>query len=127
MNVPIAKWGKDHWSTFAYLECRAVDNRGTINKEHMRCNYKLHPELANSANRFSSRRYPTILKDNEELHHHDDWSCFEDLESVGLVEWAGTGINPIVKFTDKGNDLAGRLRAHKSAGGKFSNFEPGTI
>ena len=37
-HVPMVQWGKDHWSVFAYLECCAVDNKGIINNQHMRCN-----------------------------------------------------------------------------------------
>lgn len=128
--VPVEQWGKDHWSTFAYLECRAVDHDGVINREHMRCDKDRHPGLANSANRYGGdnpRKYPTVLKGGLELSDHDDWDCFEDLIAVGLVTWEGTGIAPVVKFTDKGRVIAGRLRAFKAEGGSFGDFNPGTL
>lgn len=28
--IPIEKFGKDHWSTFAYVETLAVENNGII-------------------------------------------------------------------------------------------------
>ena len=125
--VSVEHFGKDHWSTFAYLDCRATDNKGTIDREHMRCDQDLHPGLRNSANRNSAkgdRKYPTILRGGIQLENHDDWSCFEDLEAAGFVKWEGTGFNPIVVFTELGNKIAGKLRAHKKSGGSFSTFEP---
>lgn len=127
-SVPVEQWGKDHWSTFAYLETRAVDYKGVINHEHMRCDSDRHPGLANSANRLGGgKKYPTRLKNGAEKSDHDDWDCFEDLISVGLVTWEGTGMLPIVAFTDKGRVLAGRLRAFKAEGGNFAEFSPGTL
>lgn len=127
-SVPVEQWGKDHWSTFAYLECRAVDHDGVINREHMRCDPDRHPALANSANRLGgSHKYPTMLKGGMELSNHDDWDCFEDLIAVGLVTWEGTGTHPEVKFTDKGRVIAGRLRAFKAERGNFADFNPGTL
>jgi hypothetical protein len=127
-SVPVAQWGRDHWSTFAYLECRAVENMGVIDRERMRCDPKRHPGLANSANRsFAGKVYPTILKDGSEKHDHDDWDCFEDLIEMGFVTWEGSGIHPVVKFTDKGFLMAASLRTHQANGGNFRNFEPGTF
>jgi hypothetical protein len=127
-SVPFDRWGHDHWATFAFLECRAVDTGGVIDIQRMRCDNRIHPGLANRANRmYPNSHYPTILKDGSKVEKHDDWSCFEDLIAMGLCTWEGTGINPIVKFTDKGRKLAGLLRAHKSAGGQFKNFDPGTF
>ncbi len=126
-SVEVSQWGKDHWTTFAYLEHRAVEKNGAIDNERMRCDPKRHPGLANSANRMFNKTYPTILKDGSEKHNHDDWDCFEDLIAMGLVTWEGTGIHPVVKFTDKGFLMASRLRTHKANGGSFKNFEPGTF
>jgi hypothetical protein len=127
-SVPVDRWGHDHWATFAFLECRAVDNGGVIDIDRMRCDIRVHPGLANRSNRaYPNSHYPTLLKHGAKLEKHDDWSCFEDLIAMGLCIWEGTGIHPVVKFTDKGCKLAGILRAHKSAGGQFKNFDPGTF
>lgn len=44
--VPVEMWGKDHWSTFGYIETRCVDHDGVPDREHMRCDTDLHPGLA---------------------------------------------------------------------------------
>ena len=54
---------------------------------------------------------------------YDEWDCLEDAEAEGLIENVGTGINPIYRMTDRGNEVAGLLRSHKSNGGSFSNFK----
>lgn len=138
--VPIAKWGKDHWSTFAYIETRCVDNEGVPNREHMRCDPKTHPGLTNSANlSLPGPASPTRLKGyfvkrtqgighdidpTQSLPGHDDWSCCDDAESAGLMINIGTGINPVFKLTDLGRQIADQLRLHKSNGGAFATFEP---
>jgi hypothetical protein len=122
-KIEISKFGKDHWSTFAYIECRCVDNKGVPDRRHMRTDVDLHPGLA-GCDPMSYRppgKYPTRLKDGE-VAGHDDWSCAEDLEREGLIEIGGTGINPVFKMTEKGEALAAKLRAHKAAGGTFGNF-----
>jgi hypothetical protein len=130
--VPMALWGKDHWSTFAYIETRCVDHEGVPNREHMRCTPKIHPGLTNSANQSFSTDYPTRLKGgihegkplSVEKKDHDDWSCLEDAESAGLLINIGTGINPVFRLTDLGRKVADQLRLHKSNGGRFATFEP---
>lgn len=127
-SVPMEKWGKDHWTTFAYLETCAVDDGGQIDHERMRCDKDRHPGLANMAcNSSYAKKYPTRLNDGTNVDNHDDWDCFEDLIAMGLVTWEGTGLYPFVKFTDNGLSLAARLRAHKAAGGLYSKFNPGAI
>lgn len=121
--IPPRRFGKDHWSTFAYVECRVVDNGGVPNRQHMRCDPRIHPGLTNSANREfgGSRRYPTRLRDGVATRH-DDWSCVDDLAAAGLVEILGTGIHPVWRLTDRGREVAAKLRAHKSAGKNFASF-----
>lgn len=127
--VTIDKFGKDHWSTFAYAECRMVDDRGILNREHMRCNIKRHPQFANSFNTLQPDMptSPTMLrghfKDKRKARRgHDDWDCLYDLEAAGLLKLNGTGISPIVELTDYGRAVAGLLRKHKADGGNFSEF-----
>ena len=70
--VPPTDWGKDHWSTLAFLETAAVDNKGLVQNAHMRAHPRLHPKYAHTG---STGEYPTRLKDGFELKDHDDWSC----------------------------------------------------
>lgn len=120
-HQPIEVWGKDHWSTLAYLETRWVDHGGVINVGHMRCDRRRHPAFAHVG---SNKTYPTRLKGSAQIEAHDDWDCLDDFEAAGLVhvEGAAGGI-PIVKFTPSGNKAAAALRAHKGNGGSFGNFE----
>ena len=131
--IPMSKWGKDHWSAFGYAETCAVDSKGVLDKERMRCNPKIHPAQANQCNMpgfpDAEKESPTRLKGwTKELpnkniaRQHDDWSCLEDAEEAGLLKVEGTGMYPVIRFTTLGQSVAGRLREHKAKGGSFSNF-----
>ena len=120
--IPISEWGKDHWSTFAYIETRIVDYRGEPDREQMRCDPKIHPHYANTANRsFPDSRYPTLLK-TRGVWSHDDWSCLEDAVEAGLLIEKGTGLNPIYALTDYGKVVISKLREWKAAGNNFKDF-----
>lgn len=121
--IKIEQWGKDHWSTFAYIETLAVDNSGLAipDARRMRVIHTLHPSKEND---HDSSNYPTRLKGNGIQFNHDDYSCLEDAEAEGLLEDIGTGLNPIYKLTKKGMTIAQQLRRHKMNGGNFANFEP---
>lgn len=128
--IPVEAWGKDHWSTLAYLETRCVDHDGKINNKQMRCNSRLHRGFAHSA---EGSDYPTRLKDGSRVERHDDWSCLEDMIAAGIFDaWHGIAYHHIqlghmaakVKLTTLGAALAGQLRSHKATGGNFANFVP---
>lgn len=121
--IPMELWAKDHWSTFAYIETRVVDRKGVPDLDHMRCNLDIHPGLGNRANQISRKPRPTILKDGSKIEDHDDWSCLEDLESAGYVEWNGTGMNPVFALTEKGWWCAHALREHLADGGQCAEFK----
>src|SRR5688572_27197569 len=84
--VPVDQWGKDHWSTLAHAESRAVNHGGVIHNPHMRCNPRLHRRFAHHS--WDGRDYPTNLREGQ-LTPHDDWSCIEDMVAAGLLtaEW----------------------------------------
>jgi len=133
--VPIASWGRDHWSLLAYIECRCVDHRGVVDQRHLRVDPKVHSGRIDARNYAQGhvpgtgaapqkrKKYPTKLKDDVEKPNHDDWSCIEDMEAGGLLEWNGTGMNPVFKLTTLGKIIAASLRSHKMDGGAFANFE----
>lgn len=129
--IPIDLFGKDHWSTFAYIETRCVDHKGEPDKNHMRTDPDLHPGLGGETQSrlmvYGKKKYPTRLNDGTEIHDHDDWNCIKDLETAGLLKWDGTGLFPVFVLTDKGKTVAGRLRAYKAGGGGFHTFKPGSI
>jgi hypothetical protein len=119
-GIPVERWGKDHWSTFAYIETRIVDFRGLPDRDHMRCNTALHPGLGGCGG--DAAKYPTRLRGCAVLKAHDDWSCLEDAEEAGLLENNGSGINPMYALTEMGTAVAGWLREHKAKGGSFATF-----
>ena len=120
-----SRFGKDHWSTFAYIETRCVDYSGVLNKNHMRCDEDRHPGHVNSANAHSKKKHPTILKGFVNVSDHDDWDCVDDLENAGFLESHGTGLHPVFKLTTDGRRVAALLRDHKSNGGSFGSFAEG--
>jgi hypothetical protein len=119
--VPMKMWGRDHWSTLAYLETRCVDYNGSIQNLHLRCDPQgRHPQFAHVRN---GGDYNTRLQEGKELTGHDDWDCIEDMIREGLVTWEGTGLNPVFRLTDRGIRIAHALRAHKLHGGNFGSFK----
>lgn len=118
--VPLSKFGKDHWSTFAYIETRCVDHGGVPSIPHMRCDKDRHPFFAHSG---SDKKYPTRAKSGE-IKNHDDWDCLDDCELVGFVENTGTNLHRVYKMTPLGCAVASQLRKHKADGGNFGDFIP---
>ena len=125
--IPMSKWGKDHWSTLAYLETLAVDYKGwaiPVNAM-MRTNEIRHPHLLGntgfSSDALNGGGYPTRLKEGE-VKGHDDWDCVDDAIEEGLVEDVGTGLNRAYKFTKLGKEVMAKLRQFKMDGGNFGDF-----
>lgn len=132
--VPMARWGRDHWSTLLYLETCAVDRHGMIDTRRMRCHPRLHREfVAVVCGRPSDgSAYPTRLRDGE-LPDHDDWSCLEDMAAAGLLKawwreiWAHhpfANSEARVELTPLGLRLVADIRAHKARGGNCGDFVP---
>jgi hypothetical protein len=120
-RIPVAQWGKDHWSTFAYIECRCVDDGGKPNIKHMRCDRDLHPQFSHVPDALD-KKYPTRYKGGELIDH--DWSCLDDCEMAGLLENIGTGLNRVYRLTPLGRLVAAQLRQHKQDGKNFHDFTP---
>ncbi len=148
-RLSIDDWGKDHWSTLAYIETRCVDHKGVLKNANMRTDAGRHPLFM--ARGFASpgdgSRYPTIYKGGE-LTDHDDWDCLYDMVQAGLLTitlpkddalWdvpVGSR-GPIqyrdrlqtkelkvkVKLTALGNQVAGELRAHLTKKRRYQEFK----
>ncbi len=88
--VEPGRFGRDHWSTLAYLETRIADHRGTINHNYMRCHSLRHPMMAQAKTQglggFDASQFPTWLAGGEELPDHDDYDCVDDLIAAGLLK-----------------------------------------
>lgn len=125
-GVPMGKWGKDHWSLLAYIEAVCVDSIkgiGKPNAHRVQTNHNRHPLMGNP---FDGAEFGIRLKGGEELPgpDYDEWDCFDDLETVGLIQNLGSGLHRAYKFTNFGNIIVGQLRKHKTEGGNFAEFEP---
>jgi len=118
--IPIQKWGKDHWSLLAYIESCTVDYNGELNLRKMRVNSTKRP-FGNGTGIEWQNSWSTILKEGMEIGH-DDIDVLEDLISTELVENLGTLINPRVKLTANGIEIAHEIRKHKAKGGSFKTF-----
>jgi hypothetical protein len=140
--VPLDKFGKDHWSTFAYLESRIVNYQGKINHKHMRCDENRHPIFASagSVKPFSAswgdnnKKYPSLIKGelvdgkwtvgNKE--NHDDYDCLTDLIREGFLE----AVMPSVSDTkaaqyDKQPLITGLVELQMATKAKFKLTEKG--
>ncbi len=115
VDIPVARFGKDHWSTFAYVETRCVDHGGKMDLRHLR-GYNGDCSM-----------YPTRLNDGVDLFNHDDGDCIADLVAAGLLDGWPNGRGDHYAMTPKGTVVAGKLRAHKSAGNNFATFDPGPV
>ncbi len=127
-HIPMKRWGKDHWSTLAYLETLAVDHKGlaTPVNARMRTNEIRHPHLVGhtfpGSDALYASKYPTRIKDGE-VEGHDDWDCVDDATEEGLTEDVGTGLNRVYKFTKLGKEIMAKLRQFKMDGGNFGEFK----
>jgi hypothetical protein len=124
-RLPLAEFGQDHWSLFAYIETRVVDYGGVLNRVHMRCINARHPLHTHEGG--DASKYPTRLRDNRVIENHDDWDCIDDLVTLGLVENIGTSVNARFRLTSLGTSVASELRKWKSKGGSFGTFIPVSV
>jgi len=95
--VPVELFGKDHWSTFAYVETRATDHRGVLDHDRMRCSAARHPMMMQAKRpqlgHVDAARFATRLKGAAtgtrfaivDLADHDDYDCLDDLIDAGLL------------------------------------------
>ena len=138
-TIPMSEWGRDHWSTLAYIETCATE-RQALDDRRMRGDGRTYPTRLRGFAADPSR----IVLD------HSDWDCVLDLIAAGLLT-PEPGTNPHrdhptnatiearmaarvapasaskidrYKLTARGRAIANALREHKENGGNFSNFVP---
>lgn len=145
--VPMNRWGKDHWSTLAYVETRIVDHEGQLAEPHMRSDggryaTRLKPteEAIEEARirQTAGERFPTPRV--EELFGHNDWDCLADMYAAGLIVVEGL-VSPKLhngrllhrltfqkkawfSLTEEGYRIAAQLREHKARGRGYHTFRP---
>lgn len=135
--VPVERWGKDHWSTMAYLFTRCMDHAGVIDNRHMRTHPRVHRGLVGITlgKIQDGSAWPTRLRDGE-AERHDDWSCLEDMVAAGVLTAQARvrytsqmfgGSEARVRFTDVGKRVAQALLVHKVDGGQYAKFEMGLL
>ena len=138
-TTPVDQFGRDHWSLLAYLDVccsKGMAGIGQIDRAKLRAHPDRHPLLAHLADwndNWGTRLFglgkdigvedPAVSHASGlKLAQHDDWDCIDDLEEAGYIE-TFTRANFAVQLTKEGLQAARDLRAHKSAGGQFSNFQ----
>jgi hypothetical protein len=130
-EIPMEFFGKDHWSTLAYIETKIVDFGFRIQSDpRMRTNLRRNHRIATHGGRTGIRHhitdgggYPTRLSNGTDVAGHDDWECMVDLIRVGVLKTRGEpGLGKLVKLTPFGSRVVSALRTHKANGGTFATF-----
>jgi hypothetical protein len=109
LRVPRKYWGRDHISTFLYIEARVVDHKGRLSHSHMRVN---------------GDAYPSRLTGVEPLEGHNDYNCADDLEREGLLINNGTGVNRVYELTQKGWAAASFIRKARATNLAIKDYLP---
>lgn len=127
MNITESKFGKDHWSTLAFLETQIVEKIFPIDLRRMRVNdskraFRNGASIQQLGICKWQNSWSTKLKDGTVILGHDDIDVLDDLEDVGYIKNNGTHINIYPLLTDKGRKVCESIRKHKGDGGFFSNF-----
>ena len=134
--TPVAKWGRDHWTTLLYIESRCVDAKGVLDNQKMRTNARVHRKLLGDLQArtgMTGEDYPTELRNGDTIDRHDDWSCVEEMVAHGLLvivsEKDKTG-EPFgggeirLRLTDLGWRTAHRIRRDRAEGTPTVRWEP---
>lgn len=141
-NVPMERWGKDHFTTLLYLETRTVDHHGEVDPFKMRTsrrNWRLAGKMpfSGEANIMGKDQYPTRLRPVQGerakfdrvdlLGGHDDWECLYDMQAEDLLTfevedetkpYVRYPLKVIVKLTDKGRDVCKEARKRREETGR---------
>lgn len=137
--IPISHWGRDHWTTLAYIETVMVDMGGfqvgsDARMKSNRRNYRVMardcPKPLRATNQAASLalvmepHHATKLNDGQQVPNHDDWACVQDMGAEGLFAEGIDNIEPgvVLKFSEKGNRVANALREFRRGGGKMADF-----
>lgn len=136
--IPVEFWGKDHYSTLAYIETVMVDCGGfevgvDPRMRSNRRNFRVLMDGNRKPRRPGSSRWQmavamepkhsSYLKNGATSENHDDWCCVQDMVGAGLV----TGdVEPgaVLHLSPLGQRFVVQLREFKATGGNFAEFVP---
>ena len=131
-GVQIERWGKDHWSTLAYIESICVDSMngvGRVGRCKVQTNIDRHPEYAHMSvtpvgSQLDGAKFGIRLADSTlPGPAYDEWDCIEDFENNFLVVDVGFTSEPAYRMTRLGNLVAGKVRAHWAcSGGNYADI-----
>jgi predicted transcriptional regulator len=105
MTIEKERFGRDHWSTFAYLAHCATAREGEPDRNKMRTHPKnrhLMSQIQAMMTLSGVEWSKTRLAGGVEIDEHDDYDCMYDLIDAGLFLSVGSGAHPLVKLTDEG-------------------------
>lgn len=139
--IAVNLWGKDHWSTLAYVETVMVEcagfqigsdarmrsNRRNFRVMHEQCRHPKRPERSTASMAVSMvPQHGTRLNNGTKVEDHDDWACIQDMAQAGLFTVSVDAVEPkqVLHFSPIGSTIAVQLRNHKAAGGMFATFKP---
>jgi hypothetical protein len=136
-HVPMNLWGRDHWSTLAYIETKLVNHGETVvefdprmrqKRRHFRLLLQALPGHRKPGaivqGQAMEAQHGSRLSDGSYLPWHDDWDCVTDMIEEGLFENDGGDgelIGYPLKLTELGYAATAAIRKHKAEGGNFSN------
>ena len=133
--IPLKDFGRDHWSTFAYIDTLIVELQGFQigfdgRMRQGRRNFRVmkemcsHPKRVNSASMgiVMDLKYGTRLRDGSTVEGHDDWDCVQDLVEAGLLV-GECEPSEILKLSENGKYAINALREHKRSEGSYATFE----
>lgn len=140
--IPVEYWGKDHYSTLAYVEtimvdCAAgfevgLDPRMRANRRNFRVllEGRRSPRRPSSTSwkmaRTMDPKHTSFLKLGATSEDHDDWSCLQDMAAAGLFTDKADCVEPgnMLHLSDLGKRFVTELREFKASGGSFGQFAP---
>lgn len=137
--IPMAYWGRDHWSTLAYIDAVMVecsgfqvgrDARMKSNRRNFRVMGQECPKPKRPGDNVSmfaqpmEREHATKLNNGQQVANHDDWFCVQDMAAEGLFNQAPDDIQPgvVLSLSAKGVQTVNLLRDHQRNGGQLAQF-----
>lgn len=141
--IASAMFGRDHWTTLAYIESVMTDCAGfQLGADpRMRSNRRNHrvmsevprPKRAKMSSSVAAQLMSpddgSRLKNGQVVRGHDDWNCVEDFAAVGFFDLGPNGLGPgkTLRFSPLGKAVAARLRQHRQDGGQAEHFDLASV